>query len=104
MQSRLPPTASRSPPQNEDGTFPPAGGVRAGVAAELHEDQQHVADADGWKSYKANRSPSGNTKLHTVAGTVIAWALGEPEPVGRELDAAVQRRSRQRNAPDAEVG
>jgi hypothetical protein len=36
-----------------------------------------------------------NTKLHTVAGKVIAWALGQPlpEPVGRELKAAVQRRS-----------
>ncbi|MER6160500.1 hypothetical protein ABT147_33995 [Streptomyces sp. NPDC001868] len=42
-----------------------------------------------------------------MAGTVIVWALGEPlpEPVGRALDAAaVQRRSRRRNAPDAEVG
>ncbi|MFD3505030.1 ANTAR domain-containing protein [Streptomyces sp. NPDC058678] len=47
-----------------------------------------------------------NTKLNTVAETVIAWALGQPlpEPVGRELDAAVQRRSRQQNAPDAEAG
>lgn len=47
-----------------------------------------------------------NTKLHTVAETVIAWALGQPLPelVGRELDAAVQRRSRQQNPPDAEAG
>ncbi|USQ86234.1 ANTAR domain-containing protein [Streptomyces phaeoluteigriseus] len=41
-----------------------------------------------------------NTKLHTVAETVIAWALGQPlpEPVGQELDAAVQRRSHQQDA------
>ncbi|GAA2768834.1 hypothetical protein GCM10010103_78780 [Streptomyces paradoxus] len=47
-----------------------------------------------------------NTKLHTVAGTVIPWALGQPlpEPVGRELDAAVQRHSRRQDAPDEEVG
>lgn len=47
-----------------------------------------------------------NTKLHTVAETVIAWALRQPlpEPVGQVLDAAVQRRSRQHNAPDTEAG
>jgi hypothetical protein len=48
-----------------------------------------------------------NTKLHTVAETVIAWALRQPlpEPVGQVLDAAVQRRSRQREAPPgAEAG
>lgn len=44
-----------------------------------------------------------NTKLHTVAETVIAWALGHPlpAPVGRELDTAVQRRSPRRDDPDA---
>ncbi|MFG3035034.1 hypothetical protein ACGFZJ_41910 [Streptomyces sp. NPDC048253] len=38
-----------------------------------------------------------NIKLHTVAESVIAWAPGRPlpEPVGRELGAAVHRRSRQ---------
>jgi hypothetical protein len=47
-----------------------------------------------------------NTKLHTVAETVIAWTLGQPlpEPVGQELYAAVQRRSGQRDAPGAEAG
>lgn len=47
-----------------------------------------------------------NTRLNTVAEWVIAWALGEPLPerVGRELDAAVQRRSCQHDAPDAEAG
>jgi hypothetical protein len=47
-----------------------------------------------------------NTKLNTVAETVIAWVLGQPlpEPVGRELDVAVQRRSRQQDAPDREAG
>ncbi|WP_376772334.1 hypothetical protein [Streptomyces paradoxus] len=41
-------------------------------------------------------SQQTNIKLHSVAQTVIGWALGEPLPelVGRELGAAVQRRSR----------
>ncbi|MFE5757534.1 ANTAR domain-containing protein [Streptomyces massasporeus] len=36
-----------------------------------------------------------NIKLHTVAQTVIDWALGRPLPpaVGRELDASVKRRA-----------
>ncbi|MFJ4568519.1 ANTAR domain-containing protein [Streptomyces caelestis] len=47
-----------------------------------------------------------NIKLHMVAETVIAWplapgpwALGQPlpEPVGRQLDAAVRRRSRRQD-------
>jgi hypothetical protein len=43
-----------------------------------------------------------NIKLHTVAETLIAWALGQPlpEPMGQELDAAVRRRSHRENAPD----
>ncbi|MCX5261665.1 ANTAR domain-containing protein [Streptomyces canus] len=43
-----------------------------------------------------------NIKLHTVAETVIACALGQPlpEPVDQELDAAVQRRSRRGQTPD----
>jgi ANTAR domain len=47
-----------------------------------------------------------NIKLHTVAESVIAWALGQPlpEPVGRQLDAAVQRRPHRQAAPDAEAG
>ncbi|MGA5207825.1 ANTAR domain-containing protein [Streptomyces variegatus] len=47
-----------------------------------------------------------NIKLHRVAEVVIAWALGQPltESVGRQLDAAVRRRSRQQDAPDAEAG
>ncbi|MFD8611594.1 ANTAR domain-containing protein [Streptomyces sp. NPDC059631] len=34
-----------------------------------------------------------NIKLHAVAGTVIGWALGHslPQPVARELNAAVGR-------------
>ncbi|MGW7259435.1 ANTAR domain-containing protein [Streptomyces sp. NPDC054834] len=34
-----------------------------------------------------------NIKLHAVAETLIGWALGQPlpQPVGLELDAAVQR-------------
>ncbi|MFF8675149.1 ANTAR domain-containing protein [Streptomyces sp. NPDC015242] len=38
-------------------------------------------------------SQHANVKLHAVAETVIEWALGGPlpSPVGRELDAAVQR-------------
>ncbi|MFF6914462.1 ANTAR domain-containing protein [Streptomyces sp. NPDC012466] len=47
-----------------------------------------------------------NTKLHTVAETVIGWALGQPlpEPVGQELEAAVQRRSREQDSPDGKAG
>ncbi|WP_328511939.1 hypothetical protein OG981_53205 [Streptomyces mirabilis] len=43
-----------------------------------------------------------NIKLHTVAKNLIAWALGQPlpEPVGQELDAAVQRRSHRGEAQD----
>ncbi|MGC5234426.1 hypothetical protein [Streptomyces albogriseolus] len=39
-----------------------------------------------------------------MAESVIAWALGQslPEPVGRELDAAV-RRPRRQDAPDTEA-
>jgi hypothetical protein len=37
---------------------------------------------------------------------MIAWALGQPlpEPVGRHLNVAVQRRSHQQDAPDTEAG
>ncbi|MBB4717743.1 hypothetical protein BJ965_007625 [Streptomyces luteogriseus] len=47
-----------------------------------------------------------NIKLHTVAETVIGWALGQslPESVGQELEAAVQRRSREQDSPDVETG
>ncbi|MEU4490168.1 ANTAR domain-containing protein [Streptomyces purpurascens] len=47
-----------------------------------------------------------NTKLHTVAEMVIGWALGQPLPesVGRELEVAVQRRSREQDAPGGEAG
>src|SRR4051812_46423694 len=40
-----------------------------------------------------------NIKLHTVAEALITWALGQPlpEPVGRELDAAVRRRPRRQD-------
>ncbi|MGW6924609.1 ANTAR domain-containing protein [Streptomyces sp. NPDC054950] len=43
-----------------------------------------------------------NIKLHAVAEMVIDWALGQPlaEPVGHELDAAVQRHSRLDDIPD----
>ncbi|OXS37131.1 ANTAR domain-containing protein [Streptomyces sp. XY006] len=47
-------------------------------------------------------SQHANIKLHAVAETVIDWALGTslPPPVGRQLDAAVQRRLRAENDPD----
>ncbi|MFF3140188.1 hypothetical protein ACFVRU_00250 [Streptomyces sp. NPDC057927] len=43
-----------------------------------------------------------NTKLHTVAEAVMAWALAGllPGPVDLELDAAVQRRSHRGQTPD----
>ncbi|MFG2637962.1 ANTAR domain-containing protein [Streptomyces sp. NPDC048362] len=35
-----------------------------------------------------------NIKLHSIAESLLAWTSGQPlpEPVGQELDAAVQRR------------
>ncbi|MET9762638.1 ANTAR domain-containing protein [Streptomyces sp. NPDC006372] len=41
-------------------------------------------------------SQQTNIKLHSVAESVIGWALGKPlpGPVAEELDEAVQRRSR----------
>ncbi|WP_443066970.1 ANTAR domain-containing protein [Streptomyces sp. NBC_01261] len=41
-------------------------------------------------------SQQTNIKLRTVAEALIGWMLGrpKPKPLGRELDAAVQRRSR----------
>ncbi|MFD3841746.1 ANTAR domain-containing protein [Streptomyces sp. NPDC058642] len=41
-------------------------------------------------------------KLHTIAESLIAWALGQPlpQPVGQELNAAVQRRTHQAQTPD----
>jgi hypothetical protein len=46
-----------------------------------------------------------NMTLHLVAERVIGWALGQgmPPSVGQELEAAVQRRSREQDAPDAEA-
>jgi hypothetical protein len=43
-----------------------------------------------------------NTELRTVAEALIAWALGRPlvEPVGGELDPAVQRRRPHMEAGD----
>jgi hypothetical protein len=47
-----------------------------------------------------------NIKPHTVAESVIAWALGQTlsEPVGRELGAVMHRRSRRQEASDGEAG
>ncbi|WP_371674051.1 ANTAR domain-containing protein [Streptomyces sp. NBC_00289] len=44
-----------------------------------------------------------NVKLHTVAETVIDWALGQPmpDPVGQELNAAVRRRTPDPEATEA---
>ncbi|MFE7838755.1 ANTAR domain-containing protein [Streptomyces sp. NPDC057474] len=72
-----------------------------GVLAAIHR----LAPAAGFDVLR-EVSQHTNTKLHTVAETVIAWALGKPLPelVGQELEAAVQRRSGQRNASDAEAG
>ncbi|MFD9396977.1 ANTAR domain-containing protein [Streptomyces sp. NPDC060000] len=43
-----------------------------------------------------------NTKMRTVAEALIAWALGRPlaEPLGQELDPAVQRRKPHTQAMD----
>jgi hypothetical protein len=72
-----------------------------GVLTAIHQ----LAPAAGFDVLR-EVSQHTNTKLLTVAETVIAWALGQPlpEPVGQELDAAVQRRSRRHDAPDGESG
>jgi hypothetical protein len=61
-----------------------------GVLIAVHR----IASAAGFEVLR-EVSQQTNIKLHSVAQTVIGWALGEPLPerVGRELDAAVQRRS-----------
>jgi hypothetical protein len=43
-----------------------------------------------------------DVKLHTVAETLIDWALGQPmpQPVGQELNAAVRRRAHHERGPD----
>ncbi|MER7483134.1 ANTAR domain-containing protein [Streptomyces sp. NPDC126510] len=71
-----------------------------GVLTAIHR----LAPAAGFEVLR-EVSQHTNTKLHTVAETVIAWALGRPlpGPVGQELGAAVLRRSRQQNGPDAEA-
>ncbi|MFJ2967614.1 ANTAR domain-containing protein [Streptomyces collinus] len=60
------------------GVLIAAHGVSPAAAFEmLHEVSQHT-----------------NIKLHSVAESMLAWALGQPlpQPVGQELEAAVQRR------------
>ncbi|WP_329237324.1 ANTAR domain-containing protein [Streptomyces canus] len=72
-----------------------------GVLAAIHR----LAPAAGFEVLR-EVSQHTNIKLHTVAESVIARALGQPlpEPVGRELDAAVRRRSRRQDAPQGEGG
>jgi hypothetical protein len=72
-----------------------------GVLIAIHR----LAPAAGFEVLR-EVSQHTNVKLHTVAETVIAWAPGQPLPerVGRQLDAAVQRRSHQQDAPGAEAG
>ncbi|MFD4879577.1 ANTAR domain-containing protein [Streptomyces sp. NPDC058420] len=72
-----------------------------GVLAAIHR----LAPVAGFEVLR-EVSQHTNIKLHTVAEMVISWVLGQPLPeaVGQELDAAVQRRSRQRDTPDAEAG
>ncbi|MFI6037869.1 ANTAR domain-containing protein [Streptomyces sp. NPDC051315] len=72
-----------------------------GVLTAIHQ----LAPAAGFEVLR-EVSQHTNTKLHTVAETVIGWALGQPLPelLGRELEAAVRRRSRERDVPDAEAG
>ncbi|CAL9417415.1 hypothetical protein SUDANB1_01778 [Streptomyces sp. enrichment culture] len=62
-----------------------------GVLIAVHR----IAPAAGFEVLR-EVSQQTNIKLHSVAQTVIGWALGEPLPqrVGKELDAAVHRRSR----------
>lgn len=71
-----------------------------GVLTAIHR----LAPAAGFEVLR-EVSQRTNIKLHTVAESVMAWALGQPlpEPVGRELDAAVHRRSRQQEASDGDT-
>jgi hypothetical protein len=72
-----------------------------GVLTAIHR----LAPAAGFEVLR-EVSQHTNTKLHTVAETVIGWVLGQelPPSVGQELEAAVQRRSPERDAPGAEAG
>ncbi|MER5374932.1 ANTAR domain-containing protein [Streptomyces sp. NPDC002553] len=72
-----------------------------GVLTAIHR----LAPAAGFEVLR-EVSQRTNIKLHPVAESVIAWALGQPlpEPVGRELDTAVHRRSRRQEASDGNAG
>lgn len=71
-----------------------------GVLTAIHR----LAPAAGFEVL-SEVSQRTDIKLHTVAESVIAWALGQPlpEPVGRELGAAVHRRSRRQGASDGDA-
>jgi hypothetical protein len=72
-----------------------------GVLAAIHR----LAPTAGFEVLR-EVSQRTNTKLRTVAQTVIGWALGQelPPAVGQELEAAVQRSSCEREAPDVGAG
>ncbi|MGW6928200.1 ANTAR domain-containing protein [Streptomyces sp. NPDC054950] len=67
-----------------------------GVLVAVHR----IAPAAGFEALR-EVSQHTNIKLHAVAERVIGWALGQslPQTVERELGQAVQRRSRQDDAP-----
>ncbi len=64
-----------------------------------------IPAAAGWEVLR-EVSQHTNIKPRTVAEALIGCALGWPKPelLGRELDAAVQRRPRQQDAPDRPGG
>ncbi|MGI5192096.1 ANTAR domain-containing protein [Streptomyces sp. CA-288835] len=72
-----------------------------GVLVAIHR----LAPAAGFEVLR-EVSQHTNTKLHTVAETVIGWALGQelPPSVGQQLEAAVQRRSPERDTQGAGAG
>ncbi|MFH9009675.1 ANTAR domain-containing protein [Streptomyces afghaniensis] len=112
--SRVPPSLDGTP---DDATHPRLeqknAQLRHAIDAHARVDQaigvliaiHRLAQAAGLEVLR-EVSQHTNTKLQTVVETVIAWALGQPlpEPVGRQPDAAVQRRSHQQDARDAEAG
>ncbi|MFG2810310.1 ANTAR domain-containing protein [Streptomyces sp. DT199] len=115
-------TASRVPRPAPDGTRDDAANVRLeqenarlrqAVASHARIDQalgiliatHRMPPAAGFEVLR-EVSQRTNTKLHTVAETVVGWALGQPLPesVGQELEAAVQRHSREPDSPEVRTG
>ncbi|MEW2426196.1 ANTAR domain-containing protein [Streptomyces nigra] len=62
-----------------------------------------ISASDGWDVLR-EASQHTNTKLRTIAQAVIDWAQGRPlpQPVRKELDAALRRLPRRLQTPAAD--